>query len=442
MSHISTRPELLAPAGNFEKLEVAVHYGADAVYLAGKDFSLRNLSHNFTPEEMARAVAFAHARGVKVYVACNVYARNHELDRVAQFLKALVHVGPDAVIISDPGIVFLARQVAPTLCIHLSTQANTTNFHALDFWKQAGVSRVNLARELSLEEIRTITRRNILETETFIHGAMCISYSGRCLLSNFLTGRDSNRGMCSHPCRWEYSVVEAKRPGQYHPVEGDERGTYIFNAKDLCMIAHMPDLIQAGINALKIEGRMKGIGYLASVVKIYREAIDLAMDAPDEFEVSEQWQRELALVYHRDYSTGFYFKDPHAVSPNYQNRCTGMIHAFIGRIHAVEAVGNGPKAYKITLDVRNKLSPGDRVEVLRSRGIPLTSQVLDIEDPFGNRLENAQPNTRCTVLINLPQTTRDSDPGTPATTHEKISDTPTLSYKIACEKGDVVRKVG
>ncbi|GAB6143657.1 peptidase U32 family protein [Desulfocicer niacini] len=393
MSQDLIKPELLAPAGNFEKLEVAIHYGADAVYLGGKDFSLRNLTHNFTDTQMADGIALAHDHGVKVYVACNIYSRNYEQDQLASFLETIAQMGADAVIISDPGIVFLARTLIPQMDIHLSTQANTTNYNALNFWKQVGVTRVNLARELTLGEIREISSQNILETETFIHGAMCISYSGRCLLSNFLTRRDSNRGACSHPCRWTYRLEEAQRPGQYHPVMEDERGSYIFNSKDLCMIEHIPELISAGISSLKIEGRMKGISYLAAVVKTYREAIDTWVESPETFHVSSQWKKELGLVYHRDYSTGFYFDDPDAIVPNYANNHTGLIHAFIGRILFCTPEG------QITLDVKNKISPGDTVEIVIPRGKPVQSRVKAIIDLTGIPIAHGQPNARVTLKL-------------------------------------------
>ena len=393
MSQHNLKPELLAPAGNFEKLEVAIHYGADAVYLAGKDFSLRNLAHNFNESELAAGIALAHDHGVKAYVACNIYSRNHEQDALINFLEAIAEMGADAVIISDPGIVFLAGKHIPHMDIHLSTQANTTNYNALNFWKQMGVTRVNLARELSLKEIRDISSRKILETETFIHGAMCISYSGRCLLSNFLTRRDSNRGACSHPCRWQYRVEEAQRPGQYHPVVEDERGSYIFNSKDLCMIESIPELISAGITSLKIEGRMKGISYLAAVVKTYREAIDTWMDCPKIYHVKQQWKEELGHVYHREYSTGFYFENPDEIMPNYDNHSSGLIHAFIGRILSCTPRG------EVTLDVKNKISPGNVVEIVVPRGKPVQSRVKQIVDTSGILLAHGQPNSRVTLIL-------------------------------------------
>ena len=264
---IAIKPELLAPADNFEKLEIAIHYGADAVYLAGKNFSLRNFSENFSKAELFAAVKLAHHHGLKVYLACNIYSRTHEEADIRSFLSKAGEIAPDALIISDPGIILMAGEIIPHIPLHLSTQANTTNLSAVKFWHKLGVKRVNLARELSLTEIKNIVDYSPIEIETFVHGAMCISYSGRCLLSNFLNNRDSNQGLCSHPCRWQYAVVEKMRPGQYHPFLEDKRGSYIFNSKDLCMIENIPALIQAGISSLKVEGRMKGIYYLASVLK-------------------------------------------------------------------------------------------------------------------------------------------------------------------------------
>ncbi len=290
------KPELLAPAGNFEKLEIAIHYGADAVYLAGKDFSLRNFSGNFTDTELVDAVTLAHQHNVKAYLACNIYSRNHEQKQLEAFLTKTGRINPDAIILSDPGIIHLAKKIVPDVDIHLSTQANTTNLNAARFWQGMGIKRVNLARELSINEIKEISSDCEIETETFIHGAMCVSYSGRCLLSSFLSGRDSNRGLCSHPCRWKYSVVEELRPNEYHSLMEDDRGSYIFNSKDLCMIRHIPDLIDANIASLKIEGRMKGINYLASVVKTYRTAIDAYVNAPDTYETNPEWLAELYQV--------------------------------------------------------------------------------------------------------------------------------------------------
>jgi putative protease len=390
---MTNRVELLAPAGNPEKLEIAVHYGADAVYLAGKAFSLRNFSGNFTLEEMRDGIRHAHAHGVKVYVACNVYARNDEMDTVKAYLADLAEVKPDAIIVADPAIFAAAREIAPDIDLHISTQSNTTSWGTARFWKSLGATRVNVARELPLTEIKGVVDHGGLEVEAFIHGAMCISYSGRCLLSSYLTNRDSNRGACSHPCRWKYSVVEEMRPGHYHPVQEDERGTYIFNSKDLCMIDHIPALIQGGIASLKIEGRMKGINYLASVVKTYREAIDAYYDNPESYVTQPRWVEELSRINSREYSTGFYFGYGGDTTPNYDDTRPGTIHRFAGKIVAV--AGNAA-----TLQVRNKIMEGQAVEVLTRRGEACGETIRSITSLKGIPQEVAQPNTCVTVTLN------------------------------------------
>lgn len=397
MPHILKKPELLAPAGNFEKLEIAVHYGADAVYLGGKDFSLRNFSGNFTDSELEDAIKFAGKHQVKVYLTCNIYSRNHEQDSIEAFLERIGNIAPHAVIISDPGIILKARQIIPHIDIHLSTQANTTNFNAVLFWEQQGVKRINLARELSIEEIKTITSRTTIQTETFVHGAMCMSYSGRCLLSSFLSGRDSNRGLCSHPCRWNYAVMEELRPNEYYPVQEDSRGTYIFNSKDMCLIDHIPELIHAGISSFKIEGRMKGINYLGSVVKTYRNAIDAYIADPDSYSVRPEWHSELYQIYHRAYCTGFYFGHPDDESKNTLNPGNthkGKIHSFIGKI--IES--RGENLY--LMDIRNKLIPGDEIEILSPQGPARQTKVLSLTNEKGEPVDNAKPNTR--LLIGIP----------------------------------------
>ncbi len=397
---------MLAPAGNFEKLEIAIHYGADAVYLAGKDFSLRNFSGNFSDSELDAAMALAKKNRVKVYLACNIYSRNHEHHALEEFLSRVGQIGPDAIIIADPGIAWLAKKIIPHIDIHLSTQANTTNLNAVRFWNDLGVKRVNLARELSLREMKQICEKSPIETESFIHGAMCVSYSGRCLLSSFLSGRDSNRGLCSHPCRWKYSVVEELRPNEYHSLMEDSRGSYIFNSKDLCMIEHVPDLIESGISSLKIEGRMKGINYLASVVKTYRSAIDAYVDDPKSYRIDPQWLEELYQVFHRAYCTGFYFGQPEEQLPNYQNQHKGKIHSFIGKIVARK------EADYYTVGVRNKISLNDTIEVVSPQGPPKRARVEKMVDINEELIENAHPNT-----------------------------TVTLQLKIPCQPNDIVRKI-
>lgn len=385
--------ELLAPAGNFEKLEIAIHYGADAVYLAGKDFSLRNFSGNFTLDEMQSAVTFAHQKGVKVYTACNIYPRTFEEKAIAEYLHKIGEIGPDALIIADPGVFDQARQVIPQIPVHLSTQANTTSYQSVRFWENLGVKRVNLARELSLEEIKEIASCCLAEIETFVHGAMCISYSGRCLLSSFMTHRDSNRGMCSHPCRWKYSVVEELRPGLYHPLAEDDRGAYVFNSKDLCMIGHIPELMESGIASFKIEGRMKGINYLAATVKTYREAIDAYYEDPEGYCLQKEWLKELTQISHRNYCTGFYFQDPDTTCLNYENEKPSAINLFIAKVREKA----GPQS--VTIDVRNKIVKGDGVEVLTQKGPARPDRIREIIDLNGRPLPVAQPNSRVTIVL-------------------------------------------
>jgi len=387
-----SKPELLAPAGNFEKLEIAVHYGADAVYLAGKDFSLRNFSGNFTLDEMSAAIAFAHQHNVKVYVACNIYPRNHEISSIAEFLAVLGPMGPDGVIVSDPGVLNLALRQMPHVPIHLSTQANTTNRGAVKFWDQMGVRRVNVARELTLKEIKTISGHTSLEIEAFVHGAMCMAYSGRCLLSSFMAQRDSNRGMCCHPCRFQYTVVEEKRPGQYYDVRGDHRGSYIFNSRDLCMIEHIPDMMDSGITSLKIEGRMKGIHYLATVVKTYREAIDAFCRDPSVYQIQPQWVTELAKVSHRGYSTGFYLGDPDQVSANFEGNVTSNA-LFLAKILNTSANG------EVRIDVRNRIAKNDTIEILSAQGPLRADTIMRIMDENHQEKEVAHPGSRVTVAL-------------------------------------------
>ncbi|MEE4355765.1 MAG: U32 family peptidase [Desulfococcaceae bacterium] len=387
------KTELLAPAGNFEKLEIAIHYGADAVYLAGKDFSLRNFSGNFNPDELRQALVYAHERNVRVYVACNIYPRNEDLQGIAEFLHFLGEIGPDAVIVADPGICMLARRMIPQIPIHISTQANTTSYQTAGFWKEMGASRVNMARELCLSEIREISEKSGMEIEAFVHGAMCISYSGRCLLSSFMAKRDSNRGMCCHPCRFHYTVMEEKRPGQYYPIMEDEKGSYLFNSKDLCMIGHIPEMLSAGIHSLKIEGRMKGINYLASAVKSYREAMDAYLENPEEWKEREEWKTELSKISYRGYCTGFYFGDPEELIPNYAECVYATDYVFVGKVLKTE----GGQIYAA---VRNKICTGDLLEILSPGKSLQQARIEEIRDEKGNTVPFSQPNTLARLLIN------------------------------------------
>jgi putative protease len=396
MISTNDRIELLAPAGNFEKLETAIHFGADAVYLSGKDFSLRNFSGNFSLEEIATVVQYAHRRGVRVYVACNVYSRNQEQAALQRFLHQLAPIGPDALIVADPAVFEAVRHILPAVPIHISTQANTTNYAAARFWRNLGAERIIAARELTLTEIKEIATRCGIAVETFVHGAMCISYSGRCLLSNYLALRDSNRGRCAHPCRWNYAVMEEKRPGQYLPLEEDARGTYIFNSRDLCMIDHIPALIESGISALKIEGRMKGIHYVAATVKAYREAIDAYYRQPDGYRVARDWWNLLDSVNQRGYCTGFYFGDPLQTSPNLELKRPTYEHRLVGRIVSTEEAG------EVIVDVRNRLAAGDVIEIL-SPGRPIQKVSLqEMADLEGTGLQVAHAGNHVRLELGVP----------------------------------------
>ena len=386
--------ELLAPVGNFEKLKIAIHYGADAVYFSEKSFSLRNFSGNFTKENLLKAVKYARSNGVKSYIACNIYSRNTEQEDICNYLHFLSDVKPDGVIIADPGIIASAVKIIPDIPIHLSTQANTTNYNTAIFWENRGVTRVNIARELSLDEIIEINQKSKIETEVFIHGAMCISYSGRCLLSSFLSQRDSNRGECSHPCRWKYNLVEELRPNDYMPVYEDDRGTYIFNSKDLCMIEHIPELIEAGICSLKIEGRMKGINYLASVVKTYREAIDDYYQKKEAYSIKKEWITQLGRINNRGYCTGFFYNNPSDYTLNYTKEVSGDVGLFVGII-------NGSDSYGFSLvEVRNKIFLKDRVEILKKKGAVENDTIKEILNHENSSIEFAQPGNHVKIKFN------------------------------------------
>lgn len=381
-----SKTELLAPAGNFEKLEIAIHFGADAVYLGGKDFSLRSFSGNFTPEDMQKAIRYAHDRGVKVYVTCNIYPRNNDISAITDYLIQLGKIGVDAIIVSDPGILSIALERIPHVPIHLSTQANTTNFASVSFWEKMKIRRINLARELSLKEITEIAQRCRIECEIFVHGAMCISYSGRCLLSSFLANRESNRGMCCQPCRSRYAVIEESRPQEHIPIAEDRYGTYIFNSKDLCMIRHIPEMISTGATAFKIEGRMKTVHYLATVVKTYREAVDRWYDNPQTYSSRQQWLEELEKINHRGYCTGFFFGHSPETDPNFYEsvyRPTNII--FAGKV--IEHRSNGLSR----VDIRNKTCIGDTIEILKPSGFSPRMTIKSLYNPNGVSIPAAQP---------------------------------------------------
>jgi putative protease len=372
--------ELLAPAGNLEKLEIVLHYGADAVYLAGKEFSLRNFSGNFNPEEIRAALEMVHARGAKAYVAVNIYTRNRDLAGIEQYLHELGQTPPDGLIVADPAVIGIARRILPNVPLHLSTQANTTNVAAAQFWQSQGIRRINVARELNLEEITVLAEQTDVEIELFVHGAMCISYSGRCLLSNYMARRPSNQGMCCQPCRFKYALVEETRPGQHFPIEEDDRGTYILNSKDLCMLGHLPALIRAGARALKIEGRMKGINYAATTVKIYREALDCFLNSDGNYQLQDYWQKELDKITSRGYCTGFYLGDSR------QTILLGKVLASTGRHQAFT-------------EIRNQIRTGMPIEIMKPRGPVIQDTVEHIVDRFGAPCELVQPGQQAVLYL-------------------------------------------
>ena len=391
------KTELLIPAGSLEVLKVAVLYGADAVYLGGEAFGLRAKAKNFTDEEIREGVAFAQRRGVKVYITANILAHNRDLEGVEAYFEELKDMGPDALIISDPGVFSIARRVCPEIDIHISTQANNTNYGTYLFWWNLGAKRVVSARELSLEEIRQIRERipEEMEIESFIHGAMCISYSGRCLLSNFLTGRDANQGACTHPCRWKYSLVEETRPGEYFPVTENDRGTFIFNSKDLCMIEHIPEMMEAGIDSFKIEGRMKTALYVATVTRAYRLAIDACMRDPEEYRKNMAWYREeIGKCTNREFTTGFYFGKPGPDSQIYENSTYITGSVYLGRVDSVDGEG------RCRLEQKNKFSVGENLELMKpdGRNIPVTVQ--GIWDEEGNPQDSC-PHARQVIDVDL-----------------------------------------
>ena len=391
--------ELLIPASSLEVLKIAVIYGADAVYIGGEVFGLRAKAKNFSMEDMAEGIQFAHEHGVKVYVTANILAHNGDLEGVREYFTQLKEIKPDALIISDPGIYTIAKEICPEIERHISTQANNTNYGTYQFWWNQGAKRVVTARELSLKEIAEI-RKNIpdeMEIETFVHGAMCISYSGRCLLSNYFTGRDANQGACTHPCRWKYAVVEEKRPGEYLPVYENERGTYIFNSKDLCMIEHIPELIEAGIDSFKIEGRMKTALYVATVARTYRKAIDDYLTSPEKYKENMDWYLEqISNCTYRQFTTGFFFGKPSEESQIYDNNTYIKEYTYLG------IVGERNEEGLYRIEQRNKFSVGEQIEVMKpdGRNIPVT--VKRIVDEDGNEMESA-PHPKQVLYIDLGQ---------------------------------------
>lgn len=392
--------ELLVPAGSLEVLKVAVDYGADAVYIGGQAYGLRAKADNFSIDEMKEAAAYAHAKNAKVYVTANIFAHNYDIDGMKTYFEQLKDTGVDAVLVSDPGIFTLAKETMPDMELHISTQANNTNYLTYNFWYKLGAKRVVTARELSLAEIRQI-RDHIpddMEIESFMHGAMCISYSGRCLLSSYFTGRDANRGACTHPCRWKYHIVEETRPGEYMPVNEDDRGTYIFNSKDLCMVEHIPEMIDAGIDSFKIEGRMKTALYVATVARTYRKAIDDYMESPELYRSNmEYYKSEIAKCTYRQFTTGFYFGKTDSDSQIYDNNTYIKNYTYIGNVQLVTEDGLA------VFEQKNKFSVGEMIEAMDFDGTNISCRVEEIYNDKMEKMESAShPKMQLYVRLDRP----------------------------------------
>ena len=391
------KPELLIPASSLEVLKTAVLFGADAVYIGGEAFGLRAKAKNFDKESMKEGIAFAHERGVRVHVTANILAHNRDLEGAREYFKELKELKPDALIIADPGMFTLAREICPEIDIHVSTQANNTNYMTYRFWYQQGAKRVVSARELSMEELRDL-RAHIpddLEIETFVHGAMCISYSGRCLLSNYFTGRDANQGACTHPCRWKYAVMEESRPGEYLPVYENERGTYIFNSKDLCMIEHVPEMIDAGIDSFKIEGRMKTALYVATVARTYRKAIDDYLESPEKYRANMEWYKEeIGKCTYREFTTGFYFGKPTSETQIYDSNTYVKNYIYLGTVEERDGRGFAK------IEQKNKFSVGETIEIMKPDGRNISALVRGIYTEDGESQESA-PHPKQILYIDL-----------------------------------------
>lgn len=389
--------ELLVPAGSLEVLKVAVDYGADAVYIGGQAYGLRAKADNFSIDEMKEAAAYAHAKNAKVYVTANIFAHNYDIDGMKAYFEQLKDTGVDAVLVSDPGIFTLAKETMPDMELHISTQANNTNYLTYNFWYKLGAKRVVTARELSLAEIRQI-RDHIpddMEIESFMHGAMCISYSGRCLLSSYFTGRDANRGACTHPCRWKYHIVEETRPGEYMPVNEDDRGTYIFNSKDLCMVEHIPEMIDAGIDSFKIEGRMKTALYVATVARTYRKAIDDYMESLELYRSNmEYYKSEIAKCTYRQFTTGFYFGKTDSDSQIYDNNTYIKNYTYIGNVQLVTEDGLA------VFEQKNKFSVGEMIEAMDFDGTNISCRVEEIYNDKMEKMESA-PHPKMQLYVRL-----------------------------------------
>lgn len=389
------KPELLIPASCLEVLKLAVKYGADAVYIGGEMYGLRAKAKNFSKEDMAEGIKYAHEKGKKVFVTANITAHDKDLEGVREYFKELKEIKPDAIIISDPGVFMLAKEITPEIDIHISTQANNVNYADFNFWYGLGATRVVSARELSLDEIAEI--RNHIpadrEIETFVHGAMCMAYSGRCLLSNYMTGRDANQGACTHPCRWKYHVVEENRPGEYMPIEENERGTYIFNSKDLCMIDYVPELVKAGIDSFKIEGRMKTALYVATVARTYRKAIDDWFESATLFEANKGWYaEEIKKCTYRNFTTGFFFDKPDSDSQIYDNNTYVTGCKYYGYIDKVNEDGTA------IFEQKNKFGVGDKIQIMKADGRDVNATVLKMWDENGAEIESC-PHPQSIVKI-------------------------------------------
>lgn len=381
-----TKPELLAPGGSLEKLKTAIDYGADAVYIGGEAFSLRVAAENFSYDEMREGVEYAHARGKKVYLTANILPHNSDIEDFEAFVQEIRPIGFDAVLVADLGMFDILQKTAPELPIHISTQANNVNYRSASKWYEMGAKRVVLAREMSLAEIEEIRAKTPpeLEIEAFVHGAMCISYSGRCLLSNYMTSRDANLGACAHPCRWNYALVEQTRPGEYMPIYENERGSFIFNSKDLCMIAHIPELVKSGIASFKLEGRVKTAYYLATVVKAYREEIDRYFENPDEYKFDEKQLEELCKVSHRPYYTGFYFGKPDEKAQVYTDSSYIRDYDLIGIV-----TGYDEETKLLSITQRNRFFAGDEIEIIQPDKPFITHIVTDMTNDKGEKIDVA-----------------------------------------------------
>ena len=392
------KPELLAPAGNLEKMKMAILYGADAVYLGGKAFGLRAFGGNFSYEELKEAVDFAHARGKKIYVTVNIFPHNSDMEKLPDYLRYLQEIRVDALLVADLGVFTMCRKLIPDMELHISTQANNTNWATVNAWKELGARRVVLAREMSLDEIREIREKCAVDLEMFMHGAMCISYSGRCLLSNYFTGRDSNRGSCAQSCRWKYALVEETRPGKYFPIEEDDRGTYIMNSKDMCLMPHIKDVIESGVDSLKIEGRMKSVHYAASVTKAYRLAIDSYFADPENFTVKQEWLDELEKVSHRAYTTGFYYHQPDADDQIYGKTSYDQTSDFVGLVRSYDA----STGYAV-VEQRNNMKVGQEIEVFQPTGPLYRQKITSMIDDETNEEISVAPHPQQIIRMKMEQ---------------------------------------